>query len=164
MRQYTLHGAQSPQLRPEGTETTAGESDASSDYWAVFGQATWRFADQWHMVLGGRYSYEEADTYRRLALERRADGHQRSQRWTSTTSRRGSPSAGSRRSNVLAYLTASRGFKSGGTQSSNNINLSNQFEPEVLWNYEAGLSSICSAAGCASTARCSSWTGRTCSS
>jgi iron complex outermembrane receptor protein len=40
---------------------------------------------------------------------------------------------------VLAYVTASRGFKSGGTQTSNNINLSNQFEPEILWNYEAGL-------------------------
>src|SRR5688572_24810575 len=69
MRQYTLHGAQSPQGRPEGTETTAGESDASSNYWAVFSQATWRFADQWHMVLGGRYSYEKLDTYAASALK-----------------------------------------------------------------------------------------------
>lgn len=138
MRQYTLHGAQSPQLRPEGTETTAGESDASSDYWAVFGQATWRFADQWHVVLGGRYSYEEADTYavsRSNGVltginDRTVDFDDFSPRFTL-----GWEPA----SNVLAYLTASRGFKSGGTQSSNNINLSNQFEPEVLWNYEAGL-------------------------
>ena len=48
---------------PEGSETTAGESDASSKYWAAFGQATWRFADQWHMIVGGRYSYEKVDTY-----------------------------------------------------------------------------------------------------
>ncbi len=138
MRQYTLHGAQSPQARPEGTETTAGESDASSDYWAVFGQATWRFADQWHMVLGGRYSYEEADTYavsrsngvQTGINDRTVDFDDFSPRFTL-----GWEPA----SNVLAYLTASRGFKSGGTQSSNNINLSNQFEPEVLWNYEAGL-------------------------
>lgn len=138
MRQYTLHGAQSPQLRPEGTETTAGESDASSDYWAVFGQATWRFADQWHIVVGGRYSYEEADTYavsRSNGVltginDRTVDFDDFSPRFTL-----GWEPA----SNVLAYLTASRGFKSGGTQSSNNINLSNQFEPEVLWNYEAGL-------------------------
>jgi iron complex outermembrane receptor protein len=40
---------------------------------------------------------------------------------------------------VLLYATASRGFKSGGTQSSNNINLSNEFKPEILWNYEAGV-------------------------
>jgi iron complex outermembrane receptor protein len=138
MRQYTYHGAQSPQGRPEGTETTAGESDASSDYWAVFGQATWRFADQWHMVLGGRYSYEKVDTYavsRSNGLltginDREVDFDDFSPRFTLGWE----PAA-----NMLAYLTASRGFKSGGTQSSNNINLSNQFEPEVLWNYEAGL-------------------------
>jgi iron complex outermembrane recepter protein len=138
MRQYTYHGAESPQGRPEGTETTAGESDASSDYWAVFGQATWRFADQWHMVLGGRYSYEKVDTYavsRSNGLltginDREVDFDDFSPRVTLGWE----PAA-----NVLAYLTASRGFKSGGTQTSNNINLSNQFEPEVLWNYEAGL-------------------------
>lgn len=138
MRQYTYHGAQSPQGRPEGTETTAGESDASSDYWAAFGQATWRFADHWHMVVGGRYSYEKVDTYavsRSNGLltginDREVDFDDFSPRFTLGWE----PAA-----NVLAYLTASRGFKSGGTQTSNNINLSNQFEPEVLWNYEAGL-------------------------
>jgi iron complex outermembrane receptor protein len=138
MRQYTLHGAQSPQNRPVGTETTAGESDASSDYWAVFGQATWRFADQWHMILGGRYSYEEADTYavsRSNGVltginDRTVDFDDFSPRFTLGWE----PAP-----NVLAYATASRGFKSGGTQSSNNINLSNEFKPETLWNYEAGL-------------------------
>ncbi len=138
MRQYTYHGRESPQGRPEGTETTAGESDASSNYWAVFGQATWRFADQWHMVLGGRYSYEEADTFavsRSNGVltginDRTVDFDDFSPRFTL-----GWEPA----SNVLAYVTASRGFKSGGTQTSNNINLSNEFKPETLWNYEAGL-------------------------
>ncbi|HET9445545.1 MAG TPA: TonB-dependent receptor, partial [Steroidobacteraceae bacterium] len=138
MRQYTYHGAQSPQGRPEGTETTAGESDASSNYWAAFGQATWRFADQWHMVVGGRYSYEKVDTYavsRSNGVltginDREVDFDDFSPRFTL-----GWEPA----SNVLAYVTASRGFKSGGTQTSNNINLSNEFKPEILWNYEAGL-------------------------
>ena len=39
---------------------------------------------------------------------------------------------------LLFFATASRGFKSGGTQTSNNVNLSNDFKPETLWNYEAG--------------------------
>ena len=138
MRQYTYHGAQSPQLRPEGTETTAGESDASTDYWAAFGQATWRFADQWHMILGGRYSYEKVDTYavsRSNGVltginDREVDFDDFSPRFTLGWE----PAP-----NVLAYATASRGFKSGGTQTSNNINLSNEFKPEILWNYEAGL-------------------------
>jgi iron complex outermembrane receptor protein len=39
---------------------------------------------------------------------------------------------------LLFFATASRGFKSGGTQTSNNVNLANEFEPETLWNYELG--------------------------
>ena len=44
MDQSTYHGSQSPQGLPEGFEVTGGDSDGSSKYWAVFGQATWRFA------------------------------------------------------------------------------------------------------------------------
>jgi len=138
MRQYTLHGAQSPQNRPEGSETTAGESDGSTNYWAAFGQATWRFADQWHLILGGRYSYEKVDTYavsrsngvQTGINDRTVDFDDFSPRFTLGWE----PAP-----NVLAYATASRGFKSGGTQTSNNINLSNEFKPEILWNYEAGV-------------------------
>ncbi len=138
MDQSTYHGRESPQRLPEGTETTGGDSVASSKYWAVFGQATWRFADQWHMVIGGRYSYEEVDTYAVTRSngvltginDRKVDFDDFSPRFTI-----GWEPA----SNVLVYATASRGFKSGGTQSSNNINLSNEFKPEILWNYETGL-------------------------
>jgi iron complex outermembrane recepter protein len=90
------------------------------------------------MVLGGRYSYEEIDTYAvtrsNLVVtginDRTVDFDDFSPRFTIGWE----PAA-----NVLVYATASRGFKSGGTQSSNNINLSNEFKPEILWNYEAGL-------------------------
>ncbi len=138
MDQSTYHGAQSPQGFPEGMEVTGGDSVASSNYWAVFGQATWRFAEQWHVVLGGRYSYEELDTYavsRSNTLltginDRTVDFDDFSPRLTLGWE----PAP-----DVLLYATASRGFKSGGTQSSNNINLSNEFKPEILWNYEAGM-------------------------
>ena len=136
--QSTYHGAQSPQGLPEGFEVTGGDSVGSSKYWAVFGQATWRFAEQWHMVLGGRYSYEEIDTYAVTRSneiftginDRVVDFDDFSPRFTLGWE----PT-----SDVLLYATASRGFKSGGTQSSNNINLSNEFKPEILWNYEAGV-------------------------
>ncbi|MEP7245124.1 MAG: TonB-dependent receptor [Gammaproteobacteria bacterium] len=136
--QSTYHGAESPQHRPEGTETTGGNSDGTSKYWAVFGQATWRFTDHWNVIVGGRYSYEKVDTYavsRSNGVltginDREVDFDDFSPRFTL-----GWKPA----DNVLAYATASRGFKSGGTQSSNNINLSNEFKPEVLWNYETGL-------------------------
>ncbi|HEX7012548.1 MAG TPA: TonB-dependent receptor [Steroidobacteraceae bacterium] len=136
--QSTYHGAESPQGFPEGFEVTGSDSKTTSKYWAVFGQATWRFADHWHLVLGGRYSYEEVDTYavtRSNTIQtgindRTVDFDDFSPRFTLGWE----PAP-----NVLAYVTASRGFKSGGTQTSNNINLSNQFEPEILWNYEAGL-------------------------
>jgi iron complex outermembrane receptor protein len=136
--QSTYHGAESPQGMPEGMETTGADSVATSKYWAVFGQATWRFADHWHVVLGGRYSYEEIDTWGVTRSnevltginDRAVDFDDFSPRVTLGWE----PS-----SNVLVYATASRGFKSGGTQTSNNINLTNEFKPEILWNYEAGL-------------------------
>lgn len=38
----------------------------------------------------------------------------------------------------LIFATASRGFKSGGTQIANNPALPNEYDPETLWNYEVG--------------------------
>lgn len=38
----------------------------------------------------------------------------------------------------MIFATASRGFKSGGTQTTNSAALTNEFKPETLWNYELG--------------------------
>ncbi|MCC6172256.1 MAG: TonB-dependent receptor [Gammaproteobacteria bacterium] len=135
--QSTYHGAQSPLGRPNGFEVTGSDSDTTSQYWALFGQATWNISDLWTLVLGGRYSHEEV----------RALGQTRSNTViTGTNDRRTEFSDFSPRVTVsfeptddsLIYATASKGFKSGGTQTTGTPQLRNQYDPEELWNYELG--------------------------
>ncbi|WP_129791771.1 TonB-dependent receptor [Sphingosinicella sp. CPCC 101087] len=136
--QSTYHGAESPQGLPEGAEVTGLDSDSSTEYWAVFGQATWHISDMWSLIAGGRYSEETIDIFSTTRSNGNVTGvndretkfSDFSPRFTLTFKPHG---------DLLAYATASRGFKSGGTQASNNINLRNEYDPEILWNYEAGL-------------------------
>lgn len=135
--QSTYHGAQSPLGRPNGFEVTGADSDTTSKYWALFGQATWNISDAWKLVLGGRYSDERVRTL----------GETRSNTVvTGTNNRRTSFTDFSPRVTLsfktselgMIYATASKGFKSGGTQTSGTAQLRNQYDPEELWNYELG--------------------------
>ncbi|RYD60074.1 MAG: TonB-dependent receptor [Sphingomonadales bacterium] len=137
--QNTYHGAQSPQGRANGFEATGNFGDASAKYYAIFGQATANFTDTLKLSLGGRYSHEKVRNYN---LNRSSglitDTNDRSVSF-SDFSPRGTLSF-QPNPNALAYVTVSKGFKSGGTQSSGNTTVvGNEFRPETLWNYEAGL-------------------------
>lgn len=88
-------------------------------------------------MVGGRYSYEEVHTV----------GQTRSNTVvTGTNDRKADFIDFSPRVTVsfkpadfgLFYATASKGFKSGGTQTSGTAQLRNEYEPEELWNYEIG--------------------------
>ena len=141
--QSTFHGRQSP-LCPaaragncEGLEVTGVDSDSTTEYYAVFGQGTVNFTDQLALTLGLRYSHEKTEN----------DSQNRSNTVITNINVRGatfndfSPKATlsyKPNNDLLFFATASRGFKSGGTQTSNNVALQNEFEPETLWNYEVG--------------------------
>ncbi len=135
--QSTYHGAQSPLGRPNGVEVTGADSDTTTDYWALFAQATWNISDAWKLVVGGRYSEEEIDTLGQTrsngiitgANDRAASFDDFSPRATLSWN---TPEAG------LIYATASKGFKSGGTQTTGTAQLRNEYDPEELWNYELG--------------------------
>jgi iron complex outermembrane receptor protein len=135
--QSTFHGAQSPLGRPNGFEVTGADSDTTTDYWALFGQATWNVSDAWKIIVGGRYSKEEVKTL----------GQTRSNTIvTGTNNRKASFNDFSPRLTVswkpenlgLFYATASKGFKAGGTQTTGTVQLRNEYEPEELRNYELG--------------------------
>jgi iron complex outermembrane recepter protein len=135
--QSTYHGAQSPLGRPNGVEVTGADSDTTTDYWALFAQATWNISDVWKLVVGGRYSEEKIDTL----------GQTRSNGIITGTNDRAakfddfSPRATLSWSPAdlgLVYATASKGFKSGGTQTTGTVQLRNEYDPEELWNYELG--------------------------
>lgn len=143
MDQSTYHGADSP-LCPtsyngscEGLEVTGADSHSTSRYFAMFGQGTLNFTDTLSATAGLRYSWEKVTNVsqsRSNAIvtgnnDRSADFEDLSPKFTLTYR----PQPG-----LMVYATASRGFKSGGTQTSNSDQLSNEFKPETLWNYEVG--------------------------
>ena len=134
--QFTFNGTESP-FGPDGSQITGGLSDSSTRYYAAFAQGTVNATDKLAIVVGGRYSHERV---RNQAFDSSSgiitDTNDRAVSFNDfspkfTINYKIAP-------NTLIYATASRGFKSGGTQTSNDPNLSNSFKPETLWNYEAG--------------------------
>lgn len=141
--QSTWHGAASP-LCPaatggdcDGLEVTGLDSASETEYLAVFGQATVNFTDQLSMIVGGRYSYEKtknlSETRSNMVVTGINDRSASFEDFSPKLTLSYKPS-----NDLLFFATASRGFKSGGTQTSNNANLTNEFDPETLWNYEIG--------------------------
>jgi iron complex outermembrane recepter protein len=141
--QSTFHGRDSP-LCPaalagncEGLAVTSADGVTGNDYWAVFGQGTLNLTDRLSAIFGIRYSREyfqnNSETRSNNILtglnDRDAKFDDVSPKFT--LSYQANPS-------LLVFATAARGFKSGGTQTTNNVNLLNEFEPETLWNYELG--------------------------
>jgi iron complex outermembrane receptor protein len=141
--QATLHGRDSP-LCPanrvndcEGLAVTGLISDSSTKYMAIFAQGTFNLSNQFAATIGGRYSYEKT---RNFAENRSNDiltaVNDRSAAFEDFSPKFTLSYKADR--DLLFFATASRGFKSGGTQTSNNVNLANDFQPETLWNYELG--------------------------
>ncbi|UAK22919.1 TonB-dependent receptor [Sphingomonas nostoxanthinifaciens] len=141
--QSTFDGSESP-LCPaatgghcQGLEATGLTSNSATSYVAGFGQATANITSKLAFTAGLRYSWERNSNVsqtRSNALltgvnDRAATFHDWSPKFTLTYKPQ---------SDLMFYATISKGFKSGGTQTSNNVNLANSFKPETLWNYEAG--------------------------
>ncbi|WP_033073673.1 TonB-dependent receptor [Sphingopyxis sp. MWB1] len=141
--QTTFHGADSP-LCPAGTggncdgyEVTGAEGVSTSRYFAIFAQGTLNFTEQLSATAGLRYSWEKVTNVSQTSSntvitgenDRVADFEDISPKFTLTYK----PNR-----DWMIFATASRGFKSGGTQTSNSAALTNEFKPETLWNYELG--------------------------
>jgi iron complex outermembrane receptor protein len=115
--------------------------------WAVFGQGTYKISDQWHLTVGARYSEEQKDhvfidAFATTAGAVRAGApcgppfcaeFPEDDRWTAWTPKVGVEFFPT--DDLMAYFAVSRGFKSGGFNSSGR----DKFDPEFLWNYEFGL-------------------------
>lgn len=141
--QSTYHGTASPMCpasyngQCEGLPVTGLQSVSSSDYWAVFGQGTLNITDALGATVGLRYSREtvknnsinQSNLITTGVNDRIAKFDDVSPKFTLSYKAN---------ADWLIFANASRGFKSGGTQTSNNVNLLNEFEPETLWDYELG--------------------------
>lgn len=128
-----------------GPVTIDAGSDAAMDTESVagFGSVTWSVSDRLDFTLGGRYTreektieYSQSDPLGLLGGDFAATGRDD---WSEFT-----PSANVRyrfSPNVMSYVTVSRGFKSGGFNDGLGDATGISFDPEKLWNYEAGVKS-----------------------
>ena len=111
------------------------ESNTTNAY-AIFGQGSYALVDRLRVTAGLRYSYEKKDfAYRVFFNGEQVDGATPSDSWTAWTPKVGIDFDISER--VMAYASATRGFKSGGFQ----LGDGRPFLPEYLWSYEAGVKS-----------------------
>ncbi|HLS81956.1 MAG TPA: TonB-dependent receptor [Steroidobacter sp.] len=114
---------------------------ATTEASAVFGEANYDFTDKVNLVVGGRYSRERRGGYNDVEfvnfLTPLMDNQSpfEPETFTSFTPKVGLNFQVSDVS--FAYLSASRGFKSGGFNIGSYQNT--PFSPEKIWSYEAGL-------------------------
>ncbi|WP_439532777.1 TonB-dependent receptor [Polymorphobacter sp.] len=142
--QSTFHGNESP-LCPgttpgrtcPGLEATGLDSDSSTKYLAMFGETSFNLSDQFQVILGLRYSFEKTFNVSQTRSNRNVTGtNNRNAPFEDVSPKvtiRYKPS-----DDLMFYATAARGFKAGGTQTSGSALLSNDFQPETIWNYEVG--------------------------
>ncbi|MFN3523794.1 MAG: TonB-dependent receptor [Phenylobacterium sp.] len=116
-----------------------GELDTTST--AVFASATWAVTDRLDLTAGGRYTRDEKKIHYTqddpLAILGGDADIRASDEWSEFT-----PNANIRfkfSPDVMAYATASKGFKSGGFNDALGDANGIAFGPESLWNYEAGV-------------------------
>lgn len=106
----------------------------TTDAFALFGQASYEFTDNLRLTTGLRYSYEKKDFgYRILSNDEEVDSGSPTASWSAWTPKFGLELDLSE--DILAYASATRGFKSGGFQ----LGDAKPFLPEYLWSYEVGL-------------------------
>ncbi|QOW25591.1 TonB-dependent receptor [Lysobacter sp. H23M47] len=124
------------------------EDDLDTTSKAAFAHMSWEFVPTWTLASGLRYSKDEKDYTRSTstywgplfaALNETVafDGRQSWDAWTPSISLQKAFS-----SNVMGYLSANRGFKSGGFNGRANSVLETTqavFDPEFVWTYEAGV-------------------------
>ncbi len=112
------------------------ESNVTNAY-ALFGQATFSFTDRLRATAGIRYSYEKKEYNFSTAVNgAEVDSGSPTADWSAWTPRFALDY--DINENVFAYVSATRGFKSGGFQ----LGDAGAFDPEFLWSYEAGLKSV----------------------
>ena len=120
--------------------------DIWTDNWnaALFGQGSYDLTDQLSVTLGARYSYDS-----KQAAHERASMNtgkitlpfaEMDDTWSAWSGRFGFEYQFT--TDVMAYVSAARGFKSGGINgAATTPSAFLPFDPEYLWTYEAGVRS-----------------------
>lgn len=138
---------------PAITVVTAELNEYRNRSWAAYGQGSYDLSDRLSLTAGLRYTFEEKDFVRTQDLiigattvpERGDTGFRLASIDTASDWSSLSPKVGldyKVSDDVLAYVSISRGFKSGGFDGrAATTAAAAPYDPESLWAYEAGLKS-----------------------
>jgi iron complex outermembrane recepter protein len=140
-------------LGPVISLVTGSINDQHNRSWAAYGQATYDLTERLSLTAGMRYTYEDKDFRRTQTFygpltepPARDDPGllvtdiDTSESWDSWSPKLGLDYAVS--DDVMAYVSVSRGFKSGGFDGrANDASGAAPYDPETLWAYEAGVKS-----------------------
>jgi len=119
-------------IRPEATNETRA--------YAVFGQGTWSFTERLKGTVGLRYSRETKDAdVVQFTNNVQTGAFAGDRSWEAFTPKFGLEFQAT--DSTLLYGSATRGFKSGGFNSTA-IQTPQAFQPEYVWAYETGLRSV----------------------
>ncbi|MEO6170135.1 MAG: TonB-dependent receptor, partial [Lysobacter sp.] len=124
------------------------DDDLETTSKAAFAHMSWEFTPTWTLAAGLRYSRDEKDYFRTtstfwgplFAAINETVAFQGRQSWDAWT-----PSVSLQKAfspNMMGYVSANRGFKSGGFNGRANSRVETtqaEFDPEFVWTYEAGL-------------------------
>jgi len=117
----------------QNPQIVIGESNVTTAY-ALFGQSTVHVTDRLRATAGLRYSYEKKKYVFSTAVNgTEVDSGSPNDSWGAWTPRFAVDFDFS--DDVMGYVSATRGFKSGGFQ----LGDAGSFDPEYLWSYEAGV-------------------------
>ncbi len=134
------------------TTLSSNGQTQSTDSTAVFGQADWRFAEDWTLTLGARWTEEEKDFVGGNAAvfwdpaqgdsvpPNPNDPRYQSAKWDDVTPKLGITWDAT--DDMMVYGSYTEGFKSGGFFGrQSNFDLDVSYEPEFVETWEAGLKS-----------------------
>ena len=123
--------------------------DLTATSTAAFAHANWEFAPTWTLATGVRWTRDKKDYERTTstiwgvpftALNETVPFPRTTASWTAVT-----PSVSLQKAfsdNLMGYVSANRGYKSGGFNGRANTVydvLNAKYDPEFVWTYEAGL-------------------------
>lgn len=135
--QTTRYGSAGLNGRPANFEISGIDSFAVNTYQAAFAQGTYHLTDTFDVTVGGRYSHETVKrNYVRRSNNSLTDNIDRERSFNDFSPRFNL--SWKPNDDVMVYATVSRGFKSGGVQTSQLVQQL-YYEPESLWNYEGGV-------------------------
>jgi len=112
------------------------------DSYAVFGQVTWRFAEQLGLTLGGRYTRDDKSFDGEVIAAGPpswvSGSSSQDEDWDEFTPKLGLDYQVN--DNTLLYAYAANGFQAGGFQARafSVVDLDNTFDPTTVWTYEMG--------------------------